>query len=222
MKPKRIILIRHGQSEGNVDKGIYAQKPDYTLEITAEGVQQSLQAGVQLREIVKEESVYFYVSPMWRTRGTFENIAKALDRNKIDYREEPRIREQEWGHFVAPEQNLVINSERDSYGTFYYRIPDGESAADVFDRVSDFFGTLFRDFTLDDYPENTVIITHGMTLRIFLMRWFYWTVEEFEQYSNPYNCQIVVLEMNANNHYELQTTLEQRENRNPFQRPIKL
>lgn len=31
--------------------------------------------------------------------------------------------------------------------TFYFkRIPDGESAADVYDRVSDFFGTLHRDF----------------------------------------------------------------------------
>ncbi len=29
MKPKRIILIRHGESEGNTDRNIYSQKPDY-------------------------------------------------------------------------------------------------------------------------------------------------------------------------------------------------
>jgi len=46
---------------------------------------------------------------------------------------------------------------RDAYGTFYYRIPDGESAADVFDRVSDFFGTLNRDFRKENFPQNAVI-----------------------------------------------------------------
>ena len=74
---------------------------------------------------------------------------------------------------------------RDAYGTFYYRISEGESGADVYDRVSDFFGTLHRDFEKPDFPANALIVTHGMTLRLFLMRWFHWTVEEFEQLANP-------------------------------------
>lgn len=106
------------------------------------------------------------------------------------WREEPRIREQEWGHFrdLADYDRTVVN--RDAYGTFYYRIPEGESGADVYDRVSDFFGTLHRDFGKPDFPENALIVTHGMTLRLFLMRWFHWTVEDFEQLANPGNCQL--------------------------------
>jgi hypothetical protein len=31
MKPKRILLARHGESVGNVDKTVYATVPDYEL-----------------------------------------------------------------------------------------------------------------------------------------------------------------------------------------------
>ena len=41
---------------------------------------------------------------------------------------------------------------------------------------------------------NLVLVTHGLALRIFLMRWFHWTVEEFEEVYNPDNAQPIVLE----------------------------
>ena len=116
----------------------------------------------------------------------------------MHWREEPRIREQERSHLraLAECDRTVVN--RDAYGTFYCRIPEGESGADVYDRVSDFFNTLHRNFNKPDFPPNTLIFTHGMTLRLFLMRWFYRTVEEFEQLANPGNCQLVVLEQQEN------------------------
>lgn len=45
MKPKRIILLRHAESEGNIDKNIYKTKPDYALNITEKGIKQSKLAG---------------------------------------------------------------------------------------------------------------------------------------------------------------------------------
>jgi broad specificity phosphatase PhoE len=193
MKPNRIILIRHGESEGNVNKGIYAEKPDYALDLTEEGIKQAHYAGAQLKQLLKEETAFFYVSPLYRTRETFEQIASSFSDGQVNYREEPRLREQEWGHLKSIDECDRIDKERDEYGTFYYRIPDGESAADVYDRVSDFFGSLFRDFEKRGFPDNAVVITHGMTIRLFLMRWFHWTVEHFEELKNPANCQIVVL-----------------------------
>ena len=66
---------------------------------------------------------------------------------------------------------------------------------DVYSRVSSFIGTLFREFgKLDDVENsNVIIITHGLTLRLFLMRWFQYSVEEFESSRNPDNCRIVVM-----------------------------
>jgi broad specificity phosphatase PhoE len=100
--------------------------------------------------------------------------------------------------------------ERNEFSTFYYRIQDGESGADVYDRVSTFFETMFRDFERDDFPENVVIVTHGMTLRLFLMRWFHWSPEEFENVRNPYNAQHFVLRKQKDDIYKLETELRYR------------
>ena len=35
------------------------------------------------------------------------------------------------------------------------------------------------------------------------MRWFYWTVEEFEELKNPVNCKMVILLRNQLGKYEL-------------------
>ena len=108
------------------------------------------------------------------------------------------------------DDNEEIIRERNEFSTFYYRIKDGESGADVYDRISGFLETLYRDFNKPDYPENTLVVTHGMTLRIFLMRWFHWSIEEFESLRNPENCQIVVMEKDADDNYKLVTQLERR------------
>ena len=210
MKPKRIILIRHGQSEGNLDPDIYAQKPDYALLLTVLGHRQAQDAGSRLRGLVGEGNIRFYVSPLFRTRQTFREIARAFPESQFRHGEEPRLREQEWGHLRDRKACDSVDTARDAYGTFYYRIPDGESAADVYDRVSDFFGTLFRDFEKDSFPENAVMVTHGMTIRLFLMRWCHWTVEEFEQLANPGNCGIFILEQRVDGRYDLVTVPERR------------
>src|SRR5215471_10438223 len=142
MKPHRIILIRHGQSEGNTDRSIYSQKPDYALLLTPKGMEQALAAGKQLHDIVGDGSIQFYVSPLFRTQQTFNQMRKSFDKEQYSWKEEPRLREQEWGHLRSLEQCRMVDMLRDAYGTFYYRVPDGESAADVYDRVSDFFSTL--------------------------------------------------------------------------------
>ena len=90
-----------------------------------------------------------------------------------------------------------IRKERIAFSTFYYRLPDGESGADVYDRVSTFLETLHRDFTKSNFPDNALIVTHGLTLRIFLMRWFHWTVEHFEKIRNPRNGEVVVMDKTA-------------------------
>jgi broad specificity phosphatase PhoE len=40
---------------------------------------------------------------------------------------------------------------------------------------------------------SVVIVTHGLALRLFLMRWFQWSVECFEESQNPGNCELVTM-----------------------------
>ena len=78
------------------------------------------------------------------------------------------------------------------------------------DRVSTFLETLHRDFRKKDYAQNCLIITHGLTLRLFLMRWFHWSVEEFESLRNPRNGQVVVMGKETSEKYRLLSALEKR------------
>ena len=208
MKPNRIILIRHGESEGNLDKDKYRTIPDYALNLTALGLEQALKAGHKIKEIIGKESLYVYLSPYVRARQTFQQMKPEIEQSIVRIIEDPRIREMDWGHFRHPNENEEISKRRDEFSTFYYRIPDGESGADVFDRVSTFLETMYRDFRKPNFPQNTLIVTHGLTLRLFLMRWFHWTVEEFESLRNPRNGEVVVMQKNAAERYELLSDLK--------------
>lgn len=222
MKPKRIILIRHGESHANVDRYLFGRVPDYTIELTDKGRSQASAASIRLRELVGDESVYFYVSPFWRARSTFECIARQLPRGQFDFNEEPRLREQEWGYLRDDDEFDRICRERQEYGTFYYRIPGGEAGSDVYDRINDLLGSLYRDFSDENFPENCVLVTHGLTMRLFIMRFFHMTIEEFERMISPANCALVILELQLDGHYMLMTPPEYSTAPLRYSRPINL
>ena len=193
MKPHRIIIIRHGQSAGNADKTIYQAVPDYALPLTETGKAQALTAGEAIKKLLAtsqdfklSDPVQFYVSPFWRARQTYEGVSKAFP-NHIK-REDPRLREQEWGHLRNANATKELETQRDVYGRYFYRLQDGENGADVEDRITTFLDTTHRDFEKRDFPKNVILVTHGFTARIILKRWFHLTTEQFEKMANPPNC----------------------------------
>ncbi|MCE0481815.1 hypothetical protein HAX54_039888 [Datura stramonium] len=83
--PKRIILVRHGESEKyNSQKGI----------------EQAKKAGELSRGVVGKSKVYFYVSPFLRTRETLNEIGAAFSSSEITgVSEECRLREMDYAKF---------------------------------------------------------------------------------------------------------------------------
>lgn len=141
--PKRIILVRHGESQGNLDMAAYSTTPDYRIPLTRLGVEQARAAGRRIRHVVSDGGlaanwkVYFYVSPYERTRLTLREIGRAFSKKRIiGVREECRVREQDFGNFQVEERMKVIKETRERFGRFFFRFPEGESAADVYDRVA--------------------------------------------------------------------------------------
>lgn len=223
MKPHRIILIRHGECYANTDESQFATEPDYTIELTPKGIEQAREAGIALKKLVGNETLYFYVSPFWRTRSTFENIAQSFSRKQFGYNEEPRLREQEWGYLRTYTELKQLKEERKKYGIFYYRFPGGEAGTDVYDRINDLLGSLHRDFCREDFPQNCVLVTHSLAIRLFITRWFHLTVEEFEEMQSPENGTLVILEYDAFTHkYQLKTPLKKNKASVIRRRPIRL
>uniref|UniRef100_A0A7S2YRS4 Uncharacterized protein n=1 Tax=Entomoneis paludosa TaxID=265537 RepID=A0A7S2YRS4_9STRA len=226
--PNKLILVRHGQSMGNLDETLYSRTADNSIPLTELGWLQAREAGKQLRRVLKGSSdVHFIVSPYVRTVETFHGIAAAwLDPNDEEFKrikdpvlrrkawysrlvdlglswaEDPRIREQDFGNLQDPAKVKQYKKERNTFGAFYYRFAHGESAADVFDRISTFLDSLWRSF--DVHPaRNFVLITHGISIRVLLARYFRYTIDQFHLLSNPRNCEMIVMKHDGNGRLEM-------------------
>ena len=213
MKPLRIFLVRHGQSQGNVDRSVYRTKPDYAVMLTKQGIEQALDAGQKIKDIVGNEDYGIYYSPYFRTRQTMDTILTQLSPLLCKFKkEDPRLREQEYGKRMRNHDQDGVAWDQQEFGKFFYKQNGGESPANVFDRIGDFLGTLHRDFIEKDFPENIIISVHGMANRIFIMRFFHFTVDEFEMWKNPRNGEIYILELHDEN-YKLVTEMKQQPSR---------
>lgn len=102
--PKRIILLRHGESLGNVDETSYANIPDWKIPLTRRGERQSLKAGEDLLHLCKGETLFTYTSPYMRTMETWNIMKEFFNEGEADLklvgtRQEPRLAEQQFGNF---------------------------------------------------------------------------------------------------------------------------
>lgn len=59
-----------------------------------------------------------------------------------------------------------------------------ESGGDVSERISTFLTSLHREFKKEEFEKNVVLITHGLTCRLFLTRYFHWDVSVFQDLYN--------------------------------------
>ncbi|KAL3786304.1 hypothetical protein HJC23_006584 [Cyclotella cryptica] len=229
--PNKLIMIRHGQSEGNVDEILYSTKPDNAMRLTKLGWDTAKMAGKALRDQLAEgETVHFVVSPYVRTVETFHGIVSAWcdpvefadveNRNRrlkawysrlmemgLSWHEDPRIREQDFGNYQDPETIRKCKNERHKFGSFYYRFPHGESASDVFDRVSTFLDSLWRSFETQK-AQNYVLVTHGISIRVFLARYFRYSIDQFNMLANPKNCEMVILKHDGSGRLQLDSRCE--------------
>ena len=148
-RPNRIILVRHGQTHGYSHTcdceveglPVCALKPEMERPLTEEGKLQSLTAGVALREIIGGETVSFFCSPYKACKQTFQYISGSFNESGVRFIEDPRLRNQyfgDWTHTETPEVRKQLEEHQSKVGAFYYKWPQGESAADVYDRVSSF------------------------------------------------------------------------------------
>ncbi|KAH0642068.1 hypothetical protein KY290_035216 [Solanum tuberosum] len=81
--PKKTILVRHGESEGNEDKNVYTVVPNHKVQLKEKGKQQAKNTGELFQSVVGNSKVYFYVSPFLRTFLTLKEISSSFCSNEI-------------------------------------------------------------------------------------------------------------------------------------------
>ncbi|MBL8910582.1 MAG: histidine phosphatase family protein [Archangium sp.] len=184
-----IKLVRHGQSRANVREVEARDVGDHNIELTDHGKEQARTVGSTLgADYLKDALVY--CSPYTRTRQTLECILEGagLGREHVRIYEDPRLREVDPGYSEYEKQHEL----RRTHGWFYYRFKGGESPADCFDRTSSFLESLMRQIERKA-AEHVLIVTHGLTIRCFAMRYLHLSVEQFDELANPGNCDVITI-----------------------------
>lgn len=184
-----IKLIRHGESVANVGGADQLTLADHQIPLTPKGGDQARAAGKKLGAEYLSKAL-IYTSPFLRTRQTLTALLEGanLDPRQVPVREDPRLREVEHGYFDVQGQYCLI----ETYGHFYYRYQGGESPADCYDRVSGFLESFVRSVQKTS-SKQALIVTHGLALRVFVMRFLHLTVEQFDLMANPRNADIVTI-----------------------------
>lgn len=184
-----IKLVRHGESLANVGAVVPAEVGDHTVGLTERGQEQARQAGQRLGAAFLDGALA-YCSPFQRARQTMAGLldGAGVDRRHVKVYEDPRLREVDHGYADVPSQEAL----RRKIGWFYYRFQGGESPADCYDRTSGFLESLMRQAERKD-AGRVLLVTHGLTIRCFVMRFLHLSVEQFDVLANPANCDIVTV-----------------------------
>ncbi|CAB9523552.1 mutase-like protein [Seminavis robusta] len=197
--PDTIIVIRHGESEANVDKSLWKTVPDNLLGLTSKGRRQARTVGKRVEALLdakQSQRVHLIISPFERTLQTAHHLRRYFEHRIVRTDIESRVREQEMGN-IQGDEFAHYRQQQVQIGRFWYRFPTGESGADVLDRVKSWwFESVLTVNTRPHYEtvDTLVVVTHGLTMRFILMQLFGWSPTTFHSVWNAGNCDMYVLQ----------------------------
>lgn len=182
-------MMRHGQSEGNVDNIAYIQKGDCNVELTDLGWEQTIRAGeyakTQFPAMGVTDWPVMFISPYMRTRQSTSGFLHGLDGiypGEPEFHEDPRLIEMFFGATSRKRNPMGImdpvlagelkNLSQHTYAVdkFMTRTLLGDAKMDTYMRVRSFFeGTVQKKI---DAGQDTFFSTnHGVVLQECVRYW---------------------------------------------------
>lgn len=175
-----MILVRHGESEGNRDR-VFTTTP-FELALTETGRRQAREAAARIAAQFGPELVIS--SPYARARHTAEIIAAELD---LPLRIEHALREREMGELRGqPYDAMFASPAFDPARRWLWKPPGGESLEEVRERTGPIVDRLVREHPLQDL----VVVSHG---GVMASLWAHVT-GSWAGVAVPENCGIIVIE----------------------------
>jgi 2,3-bisphosphoglycerate-dependent phosphoglycerate mutase len=186
----KLILLRHGQSQWNLENRFTGWK---NVPLTEKGEAEAKKAG----ELIKKHNISIdrvFSSVLERANRTAEiAIKKAelnnlLENNKIIMTSSEKLNERDYGDLVG----LNKQETADKFGKDQVHIwrrsydtppPNGESLKDVVERVSPYFKENIK--SLIDKGENILIAAHGNSLRAMMIELGIYKPEEISNIELP-------------------------------------
>eukprot|EP01118_Nematostelium_gracile_P015019 TRINITY_DN5947_c0_g1_i2.p1 TRINITY_DN5947_c0_g1~~TRINITY_DN5947_c0_g1_i2.p1 ORF type:complete len:286 (-),score=76.89 TRINITY_DN5947_c0_g1_i2:31-888(-) len=165
-----IVLVRHGQSEGNEavarskkgDLSAYTdefkQKHSSTYRLTDKGIEQAKVAGKWIKQNISDRFDRYYTSEYVRAMET----AALLDLPGAEWYTEIMLRERDKGQmdnvsWIERNEKFSDEMKRRRRDAFFWAPIGGESIAAVCNRIDHTFNTLRRDCSC----KRVIIVCHG-------------------------------------------------------------
>jgi 2,3-bisphosphoglycerate-dependent phosphoglycerate mutase len=186
----KLILLRHGQSQWNLDNRFTGWK---NVPLTEKGEAEAKKAG----ELIKKHNISIdrvFSSVLERANRTAEIAIKQaklnnlLEKNKIIMTCSEKLNERDYGDLLG----LNKQETADKFGKDQVHIwrrsydtppPNGESLKDVVERVSPYFKESIKP--LIDKGENILIAAHGNSLRAMMIELGMYKPEEISNIELP-------------------------------------
>jgi NAD+ kinase len=207
--PVDLVLVRHGESEGNYAYGLsyrgdhryfepgspFLQRHGSKWRLTEQGRQQAVTAGAWLRTNVAHVFDRYYAAEYLRAMETAGHLGFAEARWYCEF----YLRERDWGKFdvMSIEQRkreYADDMRRRELDRFFWTPPDGESMATLCLRVERVLNTLHRECA----DKRVLIVCHGEVMwafRVRLERMSQHRYQELDYSQDPFdkihNCQIL-------------------------------
>lgn len=164
MKKINLILVRHGESEGNVDESVYYTKPDHKIELTPKGENQAIEVGQQLNNLypLKNKNILIH-SPWTRAKRTANIIAEQMS---ISCKEDPLIHEISIVNSFSCMQikEDFESEEKSNFSQYWHKTGTSENYADVYQRARIFYQDLLLNKYKLNRDDNLIVVSHGVFL----------------------------------------------------------
>ncbi len=205
--PRNLILVRHGESEGNVasnrskkgdDSGYspeFRNRHSSTWRLTKKGCVQAKAAGIWIKKNLGLTFDRHYTSEYIRAMETSGLLGIKDAEWLVDF----YLRERDWGDLdVMPvserDKRYAEAMNRRRIDSFFWNPPNGQSMADLCLRIDRVLQTLHRECE----GRDVIITCHGEVMWAFQVRLERLSQERFRELDlsrNPHdrihNCQII-------------------------------
>jgi len=168
--PRRLVLIRHGESEANlITRAIrakiitefppsFAQTPDREFRLSSNGREQAVKTGEWLRTQYPNGFDVIYVSDHIRAKETAGIVCNAAGWSAADIRVDPLLGERHWGDFAylsaAEREEFLELKQRDP---LHVTPPNGETLLQTRAR-----SRILLERSVRQYAGQTVLVfSHG-------------------------------------------------------------
>lgn len=191
-----IFLVRHAQSNANVDNTVLHNMTNMNVTLTENGLIQAKETGEFLSQNIRSQGgIKIWNSPYERTRQTAK-IIKDSFRGKAIFASEESIylSERQFGlidniaSYNEDYKNELehYNLHREARQEYFVRPPLGESPFDMCLRLDAFLKMILAS----SIESQHIIVTHGAVIRGLIMMSQKKNYEWYNEQPNPFNASV--------------------------------